>query len=103
MREKQLKKIFQEAVRIQLLEAKDKRYVNTWNVESLGCSELIKTLVNILHRSAFVEFATVEDSVKALQSSKNIKICKTVAKVDFSHSKAKPGSARGIFHCNRYF
>lgn len=98
MSEKQLKKIFQEAVRIKLLEAKDnpKRYVSTWSYELFGCFELVKTLVNILHRSAFVEFSTVEDAVKA-KSSKNIKICKQGAKVHFSHNKFKPESAKGNF------
>ncbi|XP_013879288.1 nucleolin [Austrofundulus limnaeus] len=69
VREKQLQKVFQEAVQIRLLEAKDKP-----------------------HRFAFVEFATVEDAEKALQSSKNIKICNNVAKVDFCRNKPKPGS-----------
>uniref|UniRef100_A0A1A7Z7Z7 Nucleolin n=2 Tax=Iconisemion striatum TaxID=60296 RepID=A0A1A7Z7Z7_9TELE len=72
--EKQLKKVFKKAVSISL-KVKDK-----------------------LTRYAFVEFATVANAEKALQSSKDVKISKQVVKVEMCHRRRKPGvSSKTLF------
>uniref|UniRef100_A0A1A8NDY8 Nucleolin n=2 Tax=Nothobranchius rachovii TaxID=451742 RepID=A0A1A8NDY8_9TELE len=64
--EKQLKKVFKKAVGISL-KVKDKQT-----------------------RYAFVEFLTVADAEKALQSSKDVKISKQAVRVEMRHRRRKP-------------
>ncbi|XP_020505144.2 nucleolin [Labrus bergylta] len=66
VKEKQLKKVFQKALNISIPQSKGKP-----------------------KGFAFVEFATVEDAEKALQSSKNIEISKMPIKVQFSERPAR--------------
>lgn len=48
-------------------------------------------------RFAFVEFTTVDDAEKALQSSQNIQIKKRKVKIQFGEAKEKLQAAKGIW------
>ncbi|XP_070775211.1 nucleolin-like [Enoplosus armatus] len=71
VKEKNLKKVFQKAVSIDIPQSNGKP-----------------------RGFAFVEFATVEDSEKASQSSQNLKICKRVVRVEFSKMQDKSEKAK---------
>ncbi|XP_061587184.1 nucleolin-like isoform X2 [Cololabis saira] len=67
VKEKHLKKVFQKAVNIILPQSQGKP-----------------------RRYAFVEFATVADAEKALQSAQNTKLCKKAIRIQFCNTKTKP-------------
>ncbi|KAM6918283.1 nucleolin-like [Xenentodon cancila] len=71
VKEKHLKNVFQKAVSISI-------------PQTLGRPR----------QYAFVEFATVADAEKALQSSQNVKLCKKAIRVQFCNTKTKPQDAK---------
>ncbi|XP_044076321.1 nucleolin-like isoform X2 [Siniperca chuatsi] len=73
VKEKNLKKVFQKAVSINIPQRNGKPRPRGF---------------------AFVEFATVADAEKALQSSQNIKICKREVRVQFCEMQAKSEKAK---------
>ncbi|XP_068995590.1 nucleolin-like isoform X2 [Embiotoca jacksoni] len=69
----------------------------SYNVKERNLKNVFQNAVNVTlpqtqgkaRGFAFVEFASVEDAEKALQSSQNIKICKRVPKVQFCETREK--------------
>lgn len=109
VQEKHLKKVFQKAVSISIPQGQGKAkgcvHVH-WPTLFLfpmkkvfECSQ--ETNV-ICCRFAFVEFAAAADAEKALQSSKDIKICNRPVKVQFCNTQGKSETAKGMWDCS-YF
>lgn len=99
MTENKLKKLFQKAVRIKVPQnqGKSKGYgYDHWASFVFLENHLnILKLFVILHRFAFVEFASVADAEKALKLTQNMKIYKREARIQFCDVRENPDSSNG--------